>query len=59
MEVPLQTITARDALDRYTAALAESRLIQSSWHTEQDGRQLACALGVIGPEVDNPAKCPA
>ena len=43
--------TTKEALERYERAFAEDRLIQASWHTEQDGRQLACALGVLGDEV--------
>jgi len=56
-----QTIaaTTKEALERYEAAFNEDRLIQASWHSEQDGRQLACALGVLGDEVDGPSKCPA
>ena len=50
--------TTKEALERYEAAFAEERLIQASWHTERDGRQLACALGVLGDGVDEPSKCP-
>jgi hypothetical protein len=51
--------TAQEYADRYLAAFESGSLIQASWHTEKDGRQLACALGVIGDEVDGPSKCPA
>ena len=51
--------TAAEAYDRYMAFLGEDRIVQSAWHTEKDGRQLACALGVLGSDVDHPAKCPA
>ncbi|WP_313454668.1 hypothetical protein, partial [Brevundimonas sp.] len=51
--------TAAQAFDRYQAFLAEGRLIQGGWHHEQDGRQLACALGVLGQEVSSSRDCPA
>ncbi|MBB4642339.1 hypothetical protein [Rhizorhapis suberifaciens] len=51
--------TTAEALARYEAAFNEERLIQQQWHTELDGRQLACALGVLGDVVDGPAQCPA
>jgi hypothetical protein len=51
---------AREAYDRYEAARARGALIQGGWHsTADDGRQLACALGVIGDRVDSPRECPA
>ena len=51
--------TAAEAFARYEAAFKEDRLIQVRWHKEQDGRHLACALGVLGDAVDGPNKCPA
>lgn len=51
--------TAAEAFDRYRAFLDEGRLIQGGWHQEQDGRQLACALGVLGQEVSSSRDCPA
>ncbi|WP_031309777.1 hypothetical protein [Sphingobium sp. C100] len=51
--------TAEEAFARYEAAFNEDRLIQDNWHEERDGRNLACALGVLGEEVDGPAACPA
>jgi|GEM_PF-5900159 len=51
--------TAEEAFARYEAAFNEERLLQGNWHLEKDGRQLACALGVIGDDVDGPSKCPA
>lgn len=51
--------TAAEAFDRYSSFYNDGRLIQADWHAEDDGRQLACALGVIGDEVDSPADCPA
>ena len=41
--------TAHDAYMRYQAAYTSDALVQGYWHTEaDDGRALACALGVIG-----------
>jgi hypothetical protein len=51
--------TAAEAYERYMAFLGEDRIIQRDWHKEQDGRQLACALGVLGSEIDSPSDCPA
>ena len=48
-----------DILARYEAALAGDHLTQGNWHSEKDGRWLACALGVIGDDVSSPADCPA
>ena len=51
--------TAREAFERYEAFYAGDRLIQSNWHeTASDGRQLACALGVLGDKVCDPDDCP-
>lgn len=52
-------MNAADAFERYQIALTNDALIQRSWHCERNGRQLACALGVIGPEIQSPADCPA
>jgi hypothetical protein len=56
-----QTIgTAAEAYDAYKHAFETDALIQSGWHdVAEDGRQLACALGVIGPEVESARDCPA
>ncbi len=51
--------SASEAFDLYTAALHSDLLVQSSWHREIDGRQLACGLGVLGSVLDDPTKCPA
>lgn len=51
--------TAAEAYERYTQALAADLLIQEDWHKKQDGRTLACALGVLGEDVYLPSKCPA
>jgi hypothetical protein len=52
-------ITADLAFTRYEQAFLSDALIQGSWHTERDGRQLACGLGVLGPDVNSPGDCPA
>ena len=51
--------TAEEAFARYEAAFNEERLLQGNWHLEKDGRQLACALGVLGDTVTGPGDCPA
>ena len=52
--------TGTEALARYRSALDDGRLIQSRWHSiDDDGRDLACALGVIGAQVGSPKDCPA
>ena len=52
--------TAAEARDRYAAFLARDGIVQGTWHsTASDGRELACALGVIGPEISSPKDCPA
>ena len=57
--LPLVT-DAASALARYEQAMAHDQLVQSNWHdTAEDGRWLACALGVIGDDVTEPDDCPA
>jgi hypothetical protein len=51
--------TASEALARYQDFLARHALVQKSWHTEKDGRQLACALGVLGDNLNGVRDCPA
>ena len=51
--------TATEYAEAYKQAFDHDALTQGAWHTERDGRQLACALGVLGEEVDDPSKCPA
>jgi len=52
--------TAKEAYRRYQTALASDCLVQSAWHSQaNDGRQLACALGVIGDDVKSAKDCPA
>ena len=55
----ITTITAAEAFDRYKAAYDANLLTQGDWHIEKDGRHLACALGILGEDIDNPGKCPA
>jgi hypothetical protein len=51
--------TASDALALYRDAMEHDALIQSSWRERaDDGRMLACALGVLGPTINDAAKCP-
>lgn len=40
-------------------AFENDALIQCHWRVEQSGRQLTCALGIIGDDVDSHKKCPA
>jgi hypothetical protein len=52
--------TAAEAYQRYTEYLHDKRLIQSKWHDiTDDGRALACGLGVLGENVSSPQDCPA
>ena len=52
--------TAAEAFARYRDAFDHDLLIQAGWHsTDDDGRQLACALGVLGSKIDGAEKCPA
>ena len=50
--------TAAEAFDRYQHAYDVGALVQGSWH-ERNGKDLACALGVIGDEVNGVSDCPA
>jgi hypothetical protein len=49
----------KEALYNYETALSNDDLIQLGWHKELDGRHLACALGILGDEVESPKQCPA
>ncbi|SNT16179.1 hypothetical protein SAMN06295912_15030 [Sphingomonas laterariae] len=53
------TITAKQAFEKYDAALSAGGIAQGVWNSEQDGRHVACALGVIDPSIDAASKCPA
>ena len=52
-------ITNITASQRVLAHLREGRLVQWTWHREQDGRELACVLGAISPDIVSDTKCPA
>jgi len=51
--------TAAEYADLYLEAFNTGALTQGAFHAERDGRQLACALGVIGDEVKAAKDCPA
>ena len=51
--------TAHSAFETYKDALENGWLRQGTWNSEEDGRRVACALGVIDPELDSPSLCPA
>jgi hypothetical protein len=54
------TITREDAALRMLDFANEGRLIQRHWHeAREDGRELACLLGAIHPDVTGPSDCPA
>jgi hypothetical protein len=53
-------ITPEIAADRIETHAREGRLLQGRWHlTDEEGRHLACLLGAIGEDIDEPAMCPA
>jgi hypothetical protein len=54
-----ETLTAHAAFRLYENAFENDALIQGEWHAERDGRQLACALGTLGPDIQRPSDCPA
>lgn len=52
--------TAAEAFARYRQAYDNGGLIQNAWHeTGDDGRHLACGLGILGGNVTGPKDCPA
>ncbi len=58
--MPRTATTAKEALDRYEAYRAADALIQKNWHSRsEDGRELACALSVIDPDMSSVRQCPA
>jgi hypothetical protein len=61
MEIFMATIatTAAEAFERYELAFTSNGLVQGAWSSEQDGRHVACALGVLGDKVSSTADCPA
>jgi hypothetical protein len=53
-------ITNIEASQRILAHLHEGRLVQNEWHSvAEKGRDLACLLGAISPDIDDFRKCPA
>ena len=52
-------LTAQKAYELYHDALTNDWLAQGAWNSEQNGKRIACALGVLDPSVDSPADCPA
>jgi hypothetical protein len=56
----MATLTADLAFDRYSAFYERDALVQSSWHSrDADGRELACGLGALDPEINSAADCPS
>jgi hypothetical protein len=52
--------TPSEALARYRKALECDSLIQHHWHSRTiEGRELACALGILGPKIRTSSECPA
>jgi hypothetical protein len=47
------------ASERILEHLHEERLVQGSWHQKHEGRELACLIGAISPEIDSVTECPA
>ena len=52
-------ITAQQAFESYEDALHNGWLRQATWNSEDDGRRVACALGVLDPSVSSASDCPA
>lgn len=48
---------AHQAYERYREMLDDDRLVQGKWRAEQDGRDIACAMGVAG--IDRAGECPS
>lgn len=57
----MNTITrAKDALQRFVEWRAQGCIIQGKWHTKDaKGREVSCALGMLGADVNGPRGCPA
>jgi hypothetical protein len=47
------------ASERILAHLHQERLVQGLWHQKYEGRELACLIGAISPEIDSVTGCPA
>jgi hypothetical protein len=52
-------ITNITASQRVLAHLHEGRLVQGTFHVEEHGRELACILGAISPNIVSDKDCPA
>ena len=53
-------IDNRVASERILQHLREQRLVQGEWHSQDaQGRELACVLGAISPEIVSATECPA
>ena len=50
-------ITNAEASERITMFAKEGRLIQRRWHKRHEGRELACILGAMHPQVNKPSDC--
>ena len=55
----MQTITdPKQALKRYKKMRAKNRLIQGVWSEHVNGSRMACAVGILGPNVLSVDDCP-
>jgi hypothetical protein len=60
MTIALKDLTATIAADRLELFADEGRLVQRNWHkADEQGRELACAIGSFHADINDPAKCPA
>lgn len=51
---------AEARIQRLLQFVDEGRVIRHEWHScDRQGRETACLLGALGPDIDEPAKCPA
>ncbi len=56
----LEALTADVAFERYERFFNSDALVQNNWHGRgSDGRELACGLGALDPEINNPRDCPS
>lgn len=51
-------ITAQQAFNLYQDALDHDWLRQGQWNVEEDGRRIACALGILDPSISSASQCP-
>lgn len=53
-------MTPQNRIKRLTRFIADGRIIRNRWHGIDDaGRETACLLGALGPDIDDPRLCPA